>query len=55
MYVYIYIHMYMYLHVYLFVQDLTALVADFGLARMFPPLDKKEAKSNGRSRGARRR
>lgn len=52
-----YLYMYMYIHMYLYlgVQDLTALVADFGLARMFPPLDKKEAKSNGRSRGARRR
>lgn len=37
-------------------KDLTALVADFGLARMFPPLEKKDSnRSNGRSRGARRR
>ena len=32
-------------------QDLTALVADFGLARMFQPLEKESNKA----RGARRR
>lgn len=37
-------------------KDLTALVADFGLARMFQPVERKENnKSNGRARGARRR
>lgn len=38
------------------VQDMTALVADFGLARMFQPQEKNENnKSNGRGRGGRRR
>lgn len=41
----------------LYSQDLTALVADFGLARMFQPVERKESsnKSNSRARGARRR
>ena len=56
---YIIIHNSIHVTVYLVnvgVQDLTALVADFGLARMFHPLEKKESnKSNGRSRGSRRR
>ena len=37
-------------------QDLTALVADLGLARMFHPMERRETnKTNDRARGCRRR